>query len=468
MTEQKAKFLEGDLFRHITVMSVSASVGLLAIFLVDFVDLYFISLLGQKELAAAVGFAGTVIFAVISFNIGFLIAASALVARRLGEKDVEGARQITTSVSVLSAIVGVIVSVLVFIFAEALCGVLGASGETKEFAGRYLRIIAPTMPFGTLGMVLTGILRAHGDARRAMTATVVAAVVNAVLDPILIFGLNLGLDGAAIASAISRLFVFSIGAVAIVRVYGGFAPFTRDQFLTDLGPILSIAVPGVLTNIATPLGSMFVMRAMADFGDAAVAGFAVVSRMTPLLFCVLFALSGAIGPIIGQNFGALNMGRVRETVVKSLIFAAGYTLVATIIAILCIGPVVSIFGLMAPGDEIVFWFAVAVSPIFLFNGALFVANASFNNLHRPVWSAILNWGRNTLGVIPFVAMGAQMGGAPGVVVGHAIGGIAFALIGIGWLFYLLDGYEKGRIDPKSGSSISLERARPTPPLAPRG
>jgi MATE family, multidrug efflux pump len=469
LTTKKAKFLDGDLMRHITVMSLSASAGLVAIFLVDFVDLYFISLLGQKELAAAVGFAGTLIFFNISVTIGFMIAMSALAAHRIGRGDDEDARRIATSVAVVSVLLAIGIAVAFWIAAPALLKLLGAAGETKALATRYLRIVVPALPVSAMAMVCSGLLRAHGDARRAMNATLASGAVNAVLDPILIFGLALGLDGAAYASVAARFAMLATALYPVIRHYGGFAPFDAARFRRDLTPIFAITIPAVLTNVATPVGTAIVLRAIAPFGDATVAGYAVIARLTPLAFCVIFALSGAVGPIVGQNFGAGNYPRVRETLGKAIIFTGIYTLGMWAALFLLYGVIAAQFGLLEDGRVLIFWFAVVVTPLFFFNGMLFVTNAVFNNLNRPVWSTMLNWGRNTLGVAPFVWLGASWAGAPGVLIGQAIGGIFFALLAL-WLgFRLTDDYASGHADPDKGWKIPLMRARPTPPLSsPRG
>ena len=467
--DTKAKFLEGNLMRHIVVMASSSAVGLVSIFLVDLIDLYFISLLGRKELAAAVGFAGTLLFIAIAINIGFMIATSALAARRIGEGDPDGAKRIATNTAVLGIAIGLFVSIMYFAFAPQFAGFIGAEGETRDLAARYMRIIAPTMSLSVISMIATGLLRAHGDARRAMVATLSAGIVNAVLDPILIFGVGLGLDGAAIASACARIAMFITAVYPIFKHYGGVARFELSAFRKDLRPILGIASPAILTNIATPIGGVIVTRSIAMFGDGAVAGYAVVGRVLPLFFCVLFSLSGAIGPIMGQNFGAQQYRRVKETFTKSLQFAAIYTAIASILLVWLNGWISAAFNLDETGAAIVYWFALLGAPLFFFNGALFAGNASFNNLNRPFWSTMLNWGRNTIGIAPFVWYGAKWGGAPGVVVGQAVGGIAFAVIAV-WLVYrLVDDYEAGRADPAKGSTVPLMRPRSTPPFSnPRG
>ncbi|MEO1786497.1 MAG: MATE family efflux transporter [Pseudomonadota bacterium] len=447
MAQSNAKFLEGDLMGHIAVMALSASVGLVSIFLVDFVDLLFISMLGDPALTAAVGFASTLLFITFSVTLGLTIAIGALAARMIGSGNPEEARKIATSAIVFGIALSVIVSAIFWFSAPALLSLIGATGDAHANGVSYLRIVVLAMPISTFGLMSSGLLRAHGDARRAMMVTLSAGAVNAVLDPIFIFAMGWGLEGAAYASVCARVATAITAGLPIVRHYGGFAPFQPSRLPLDLRPILGLAIPAILTNIATPIGNGVVTRAVAPFGDEAVAGYAVVGRLVPLSFCVIFALSGAVGPIIGQNFGANNFERVKETLTRASLFTALYILLVWAILVLLNGFIANQFNLNEEGRSLVFWFAVLGAPLFLFNGLLFISNAAFNNLKRPIWSSILNWGRNTIGIVPFVIVGAMVGGAPGVIIGQGAGGIVFGLLGL-WLAHrLVDAYADGRADP---------------------
>ncbi|MEO1101538.1 MAG: MATE family efflux transporter [Pseudomonadota bacterium] len=465
MAQRPAKFLEGDLMRHVVVMSLSASIGLVSIFLVDFVDLFFIAMLGQQELAAAVGFAGTLLFFTFSVTIGMMIAISAISAQLIGRGEDAEARRMATSAVVFGIAMSAVVALAVWLYARELVAWLGATGDTQTFAVNYLRIVVPSMPVATFGMMCSGLLRAHGDARRAMTVTLAAGAVNAILDPIFIFGLGMGLEGAALASVCARFATAIVAVIPIIRHYGGFARFDFAHFPGHLKTILALATPAVLTNVATPIGNGIVTKVIAPFGDSAVAGYAVVGRLTPLAFCVIFALSGAVGPIIGQNFGARNYARVKGTLARAVAFATGYTLVAWLLLMALSGFVSDQFRLTGDARELVFWFAVAVAPLFVFNGALFISNAAFNNLKRPIWSTLLNWGKNTIGVAPFVIFGAQIGGAPGVLIGQAIGGVLFGVLGLWLAFRLVDAYDSGDTDPDGPWRPPLMRGRPDAPFS---
>ena len=464
MANKQAIFLEGNLLRHIIIMASSASIGLVSIFLVDFADLLFISMLGEQELAAAVGFAGTVLFLTFSVSIGMTIATSALVAQRLGQGDPDEARKIATSVILFGFAVACILAAICWYFAPQLLGLIGAQGNTQDLAVRYFRIVVAAMPIAAIGLMASGILRAHGDARRAMTVTLTAGAVNAILDPILIFGFGLGLDGAAYASVAARFATLITALYPIFKHYGGFATPSVARFKTDLAPIVAIAAPAMLTNVATPIGNGFVTRTISEFGDSAVAAMAVAGRLTPLAFCVIFALSGAVGPIIGQNFGAKQYPRVRGTLIKAVQFTTLYVAAIWVVLLLSHSFISSSFNLSPEGANIIFWFALVVTPLFLFNGTLFVSNAAFNNLRRPLYSTALNWGKNTLGVIPFVAVGAALGGAPGVLIGQSLGGVLFGIAGF-WLAYrLVDRYESGDADPDKGLKFPLMRKRSEAPF----
>ncbi len=426
----QARFVTGSLFRHIAVMSLTASVGLMAVFSVDFVSMIYIAWLGNAELAAAVGYAGAILFFTTSVGIGMSIAAGALVARALGQGDAALARRRATTALVHGLAVGCGFALAVWLALGPLVRLLGAAGETERLTVHYLAIVVPSLPFLMVGMLGGAILRAHGDARRAMMATIWGGLANAVLDPILIFGLGLDLTGAAIASFVARVVIGVTALLPILRHYGGFDRPAAAEVVADLRPVMAIAVPAILTQVATPIGQAYVTRAMAAFGEAAVAGMAITGRMTPVAFGVIFALSGAIGPIIGQNYGAGRMDRVREAFREGLKFTALVVLGVSAILFLLRGPIADLFRATGTTREIVFLFCGPLSLLFFFNGALFVANAACNNLGRPFQSTLVNWGRHTLGTVPFVIAFGAWFGAAGVLVGQGVGGILFAAVAV--------------------------------------
>ena len=411
----------------------------------------FIAMLGKAELAAAVGYAGAILFFTTSFGIGSAIAAGALVARALGADDEALARRRSATALIWAVAFGAIFAAAVWWQVPALASLVGASGETHALAVSYLRIIVPSLPFLMVGMVGGAILRAHGDAGRAMMATVYGGLVNAVLDPILIFGLDLELTGAALASVAARLTIGAAALAPIFRHHGGLARPAPSELTGDLRPVLAIAVPAVLTQLATPVGQAYVTRAMAAYGEEAVAGMAIVARLTPVAFGILFALSGAIGPIIGQNAGAGDAARVRRAFRDGLAFCALVTALVSGLLFALRAPVAALFDASGVTLTLLHLFMGPLALLWFFNGTIFVANAAANNLGRPYQSTWVNWGRHTAGTIPLVAAFSWWLGAPGVLIGQALGGVVFGILA--WLLALR---LVGRPEPGEAQAFARE------------
>ncbi len=418
--------------RHVSVMSFTASLGMLAIFAVDFVDMIFISMLGNDALAAAIGYAGTILFFTTSISIGLSIAAGALVARAIGAGDEKDTREYATSVLMIGLVIALSVVGIIYSAQGALLDLLGASGEVKSLARSYLSIILPTMPIMMAAMVFSAVLRAHGDARRAMYTTLFGGIVNAVLDPLFIFGFGWGLEGAALASVAARIAMALAAILPVLRIYDGLARPKIEFLIRDFKAVAGIAGPAILANVATPVGSAIVVREMAKFGTDAVAGMAVIGRLTPVAFAVVFALSGAIGPIVGQNFGAGLNDRVREGFFAALKFATTYVVLVSALLFLLRGQIAGIFNAEGEALDLIYLFCGPLALMWIFNGWIFVGNASFNNLNHPFYSTWINWGRSTLGTWPLAIFGASIWGAGGVLIGQAMGGVIFAFISI-WL-----------------------------------
>ena len=422
------KFVTGSTLQHVISMTAAGTVGLIAIFFVDALNLFYISLLGQQELAAAVGYAGAVLFANTSIGIGLSIASTALTARALGRGDRVGAERLAGAALLITALLSTVLALALLPLLAPLLALLGARGQTAELALRFLQIVLPSFPLMGLGLCLAGLLRALGDARRAMYVTLGSAAAAAVLDPLLIFGFGLGLDGAALATVCARTVLLAIGLHGLLRVHRLFARPRLATLRLMLSPYMAIALPAVMTQIATPVAQAFVTRGIAPFGDDAVAGWAVIGRITPLAFGAIFALSGAVGPILGQNYGAGRFDRLHSTLRDSLIVTLLY--VCLMWALLALGSeqIARLFNAHGLAHELIVLFCVLVAGSFVFNGALFVANAAFNNLGYPFYSTALNWGRATLGVLPFVAIGGHWWGAPGVIVGYGLGSVVFGSV----------------------------------------
>jgi len=433
MTTQ-AKFTTGSTMRHVVVMTMTASAGLLSLFFVDAINLFYISLLGVTELAAAIGFAGTIQFFMISVSIGLVIAGVATVSRAVGAGETERARQLASASMITTLLFMGVVAALTWSFRDEALALLGAEGEALEQASHFLAIALVSVPLLGIGMASAATLRAIGEAKHAMYVTLSGGAIAAVLDPVLIFGLDLGLTGAAFAIVLTRLAIAGIGLWLVVGRHQMLARPSLPQWLADLPKLAVIAGPAMATQLSTPFGMAYLTRTVAEAGDEAVAGWAVIGRITALTFGGIFALAGAIGPIIGQNYGAGLCDRIAMIYRDALIFMAVYVLAAWTVLWLVSGLIIQGFGIVGPGAEIFAAFAAFGAGGYLFAGALFVSNAAFNNLGRPLWSTGFNWSRDALAIPALVALLATTLGTAAVVYVQAMAGVLVGTVAgvVGW------------------------------------
>lgn len=395
--------------------------------IVDLVDMYFISLLGQPSLAAAVGFAGLGLFLGASVCIGVSVAVATLVAQSLGEKDEQRARRYAIHGFLYSLIWTIPITILTLIFAQELLSLIGAEGETLELAVLYFRIVGVSLPILGIAFIATSLLRSVGDARLSMWSTIVGGIVNAIFDPILIFGLGLQLKGAAIASVISRFSVAGIALYGILKKHELIVAPHWKEFFQDVWELNKLAIPSIITNLSAPVSSAYATAQMAQFGTNAVAAAAVIGRLTPVAFCGIYGLSGSVGPIASQNFGAKQFERVTQTLTASARFIVLYVVPVTIVMFLMQDLLASWFSLDEQAAELLSFYTTFIVASYLLFALQLAANPVFTALHHPGFATISNMGRDLLLAIPLISIFATHFGARGVLAGQAL---ANAIAGI--------------------------------------
>jgi putative MATE family efflux protein len=412
---------------HVVRMTATGSIGLIAIFAVDLMSLLYISWLGDPHLTAAVGFATQISFFLISVNIGLSIAVSALMARDLGAGNIARARRYCASGLMHTAVIALVTSLLAIPFRHDLLMLLGARGEALEVGAMFLAYTLPANVLAALGMSMSGALRSVGDARRSMYVTLWGAAITAALDPILIFGMGLGVEGAAIATVFSRVAFAAVGLWGVAWVHRLMARPRLADALADLRPLMAVALPAIATNLAAPVATSWAMHVFSAFGEQTIAALAIIDRLIPVAFGVLFALSGAVGPIIAQNWGAGLYPRIGRTLTDCFTLVAVYTIAMWLLLWVGSPLILRLFAAEGATADLIVFFCRVGAAQWLFLGCLFVANAAFNNLGYAFLSTVFNWGRATLGTIPFVTLGAQWGGPEGGLLGIVIGAAIFGV-----------------------------------------
>ncbi|MCW8842516.1 MAG: MATE family efflux transporter [Rhodobacteraceae bacterium] len=431
-TTRRGRFLDGSTMGHVVRMTLAGATGITFVFLVDLANLFWISRIGDPTLVAAIGYAFAIQFFAVSVGVGLMIAGTATVSRRIGMGETERARHDATGALVLTCLVQGSVALAVVLMREPMLHLAGAEGETLRLAGRYVLISMPSLLIMGIGLAGQAALRAEGDGRRSMLVTLTSGSVAMVADPCLILTLGLGLDGAALGVVLSRFVMAGMALLFAVRVHDLFAWPEAWAVRRAARPFAVVAAPAILTQMATPFANYMLTGVISGFGDNAVAAWAVVNRLTVVAFGGIFSLSGAIGGIFGQNFGAGLHDRLRSTFRDALIFCAGYTLLAWALLATTAQAVVDGFGLVGVGEAVYLGFARIGAGAFVFVGAAYVANAAFNNLGRPGRSTLINWTRDGVLILPVAWIFADRFGAVGVVYAQAVVGGMVGLVAAAW------------------------------------
>ncbi len=426
----RAVFLEGSILRHVLVMTASGAVGLIAIFFVDLLTLLYISRLGNANMTAGIGLASQISFLFISVHIGFSIAVTALVSQFLGRGNrLEAERIATATVLIVAVVIGAL-SLVATPFSRQMAALIGAKGQTLEHATLFLQITLPSNGFLAVGMAMSGVLRANGDAARSMYVTLAGAIVIAIMDPIFIIALRWDVTGAGLSTFVSRMAIAVVGLWGVTRVHHMLRRVGRRTIIRCLAMLIRIAIPAMVTNLAAPVANIYTLGVYAKFGDPILAGFAIFDRIIPIAYAVLFAMSGAVGPIVGQNYGARRFDRVASTLNNCYALALVYGSAVWFILWLGAPWIVQVFQARGATAEFIVFFCKFGAAGWIFLGCLFAANSVFNNLGFPILATLFNWGRATLGVIPFVSLGAYWGGAHGALLGVAAGGALFGIAAV--------------------------------------
>ncbi|MDF7673266.1 MATE family efflux transporter [Acetobacteraceae bacterium ESL0709] len=432
-------------------MASTGAIGLMAVFAVDLLNYFYISHLHDSTLTAAIAFASSISFVQIAVGLGMSIGLGAYTGRLIGACKHSRARNLASAFLVLMVGITFILGLITAACAPYFLSLLGAKGEALTHATDFLRIISPALPLICMGMALSALLRAIGDARRSMNVTLIGAICTAILDPVLIFGLHLGLEGAAISTVLSRLAI-TLSGFFNLRDHDMLAYPKMRLIPVASRKIGHIALPAIGTNLATPVGSLFATHAMSRFGLDAISGQAVIDRLVPVSFAFVFALTGSVGPIMAQNLGAHQIDRVKETFLCALKLTALCVIIAWFVFAICNNLILEIFHVQGVGRGLVKLFCFSVVTSYMFVGLLFVSNTAFNNLNHPLYSTAFNWGRATLGTIPFVTIGATYG-PKGVMIGQALGVVIFGSLAMLTAFSVIHSLEKTDFRKKSVPSV---------------
>ena len=432
MQPQQNELLTQEIGPLVWQKSFAMLIGIFAILLFTLVDTWFIALLGTDALAA-MSFIMPVTFVVSSFSMGMSMGMASVVGRLLGAQNHQQAKRFTTDGLLLSVVVVALLASLGYWLIDPLFTLLGAKPNILVLIRDYISIWYFAIPLLVIPMVGNAAIRASGDIKTPSIVMLVAGGMNAILDPIFIFVLNFGMQGAAIATAISWFITFVVAAYMlnnklnlIDKQWPGLQMIAKNWL-----KLLQIGIPASLSQMLNPLSSSIIIAMLAGFGIHAVAAFGIGARLEALFLILAISFSVIVPTVFGQNYGA----KLIQRAIDSIRFSFHSALIVHLglfIILLPLAPFLA--GLFSDDAEVIAIASTYLRIIPLSYGLQAVAmilSAMLNSLHRPFTSLLLNLIRLFVCLLPAAWLGATFWGVTGlfwsITAAHIIAGVLMYL-----------------------------------------
>lgn len=315
------RILKDDLSRVIRDLTIPGYYGMLGINIFNIIDTYFVSLLGTTELAA-MSYTFSIVMLVNLITIGLGVGIAALVARAVGHGHEQEKVHIIMAGTIMALILSLIISIIGLATIDPFFTMMGADQTTLPLVHEYMKYWYLGCVFLFMSMVGGQMFRGLGDTKTPGNLMISAAIINGILDPIMIFGLlnfpRLGIAGAAIATMVSRIFIFLTYFYLLSKKYQviQFRSLDRKLLLTSMKKIIIIGIPNSLTKIVNPIILSVLTAILASYSQTAVAGFGVGTKIESFILALAVAIGNTAMAVLGQNFGAKNYTRVQEALNK--------------------------------------------------------------------------------------------------------------------------------------------------------
>ncbi|MGX1114133.1 putative MATE family efflux protein [Pseudoalteromonas sp. MBR-15] len=435
-SKSKPDLLNSPILPTLKKMTIPMIFGMITLMMFNLVDTFFISLLGTEPLAA-VSFTFPVTFTVISLAIGLGIGTSAVIAKALGSDKLDEARFDASIALLISVVLVFCLSVVGYVFITPIFELLGAGQQVLPLIHDYMSVWFLGSVFLITPMVGNSVLRASGDTKTPSLVMGGAGLINAVLDPILIFGLGpipaLGIQGAAIASVIAWSFAVVI-ILYILAIKNGLLSLYAGQqtIIGAIRKILKIGLPAAGANMLTPIAMAVMTALVAKHGPEAVAAFGVGSRIESIASLVVLALSMTLPPFVSQNFGAGKLGRVKEAYITTLKFVMIWQFGIYLLLLLTSSFIAHVFGKEQAVIDVIKLFIYILPLSYGLQGVIILSNSSFNALHKPMNALILSIIRLFVFYVPIAYVGSEIAGLTGLFIGAAVGNLFTAFVAYKW------------------------------------
>ena len=330
--------------KALLAMGIPTMIGMLVNAFYNLVDAYFVGGLGESQMGAI-----SVVYplgqVVVGLGLLFGNGAASYISRLLGRGDKENADKVASTALYSSVSVGAVIIIISMVFLHPILKLLGATDSILPYAATYAGIYIVSCIFNVFNVTMNNIVTSEGAAKTTMCALLTGAVLNIALDPLFIYVFDLGVAGAAIATAISQVVSTCVYLTYIFRKKSVFHFRVKDCTYTKetMSEIFKIGIPTLVFQILTSVSISLINNAAGGYGDSAIAGMGVVTRLISMGSLSVFGFIKGFQPIAGYSYGAKKFDRLREAIKTSILWSTAFCVIFGVILALFPTAIVSRF-----------------------------------------------------------------------------------------------------------------------------
>lgn len=336
---------EADVASALLKLGIPTMVGMLISALYNAIDAYFVGGLGMSQMGAV-----SVVFPIVQIIIGlgmmFGAGASSYISRLLGKGDNEQADRTASTALFSGLLVGAVIIMGILVFLDPVLTALGSTETILPYARAYARIYVTGSIINVFTVMMNNLLTAQGATKFTMIAMLTGSIANVILDPIMIYGMDLGIEGAAIATVISLCINMALYIGYIAKRKGVLRISVKNiaPSKTIYAEVLKIGIPVLLFQLLASAAMGSINTASKPYGDYAVAAMGAVTRIMTVVTYVVFGFLKGFQPFAGYNYGSGRFDRLKKSIKLCMTWSTAFCVVAGIILVVFANPIVSLFG----------------------------------------------------------------------------------------------------------------------------
>ena len=413
-------------------MALPVVLSMLVSLVYNMVDTWFIAQTQNTALVAGVSLCAPMFTLMVAMGDIFGLGGSSLISRLLGQGEAKRVRHVSAFCSYGAIVWGVLVGALMLIFRRPILHLLGASSDTMDSAMAYYSYLALGAPAIIFTLVPSNILRTEGMAVASMVGSITGALVNMILDPIFIFGLNMGAGGAALATVLSNVVSAALLMVLLVAKSQRLSMRLRDCSVqgTELREILVIGVPASITNLMQSFAMTLTNRFLLPYGTENVAALGIALKVNMIVMLIMVGFAFGAQPLLGYNYGANNRERLRDILKFDVLVQLVFSVVMTVVFLIFAPQIIRIFmsdgGVIQAGSRILRCMVITM-PLM---GIILVCTTLFQAAGKAMPAFLLSISRQGVALLICMVVLSAVFGFYGVILAQAAADVVSVILAL--------------------------------------